>query len=297
MSFNEISLLVNTILSVLSFLLAAISVITVIVSLKQNGKMIQISSEQISEMIKEHELSLQPIVAFSCPQFIVEKPRLFYSPPEDEYKIISRFRFRVEVKNISSAVAVNFVCTGVNIFKENNESLMEESPSKRINILADNSEKLDFMFLEKKRGETFSCLREGNTSKVPQGEFVAVYRNTSGGAFRMRIRYIIYPGKEEIEEIKKWHSIVSSAYVDYKEELIKLKKGNDKEDVLFNQLKEIIDQRGGEKKEIQIDCIELDRYFTYEPISLEEYEKAVGSKYFSTFIGSRQEECIHNKKD
>lgn len=107
MTIEEISIVVNSVLSVLSFFLAAISVITVIVSLKQNGKMIQLNNEQISEMRKEHELSLQPVIIFLDPQFVIEKPRLFYTPPEDEYSITSRFGFRFDAKNISSAVAVN----------------------------------------------------------------------------------------------------------------------------------------------------------------------------------------------
>ena len=51
MSFEEIYLLVNIVLCILSFILAAISVVTIIISLKQNNKMIH-------EMQKEHEFSL-----------------------------------------------------------------------------------------------------------------------------------------------------------------------------------------------------------------------------------------------
>ena len=55
MSLDEVNLFVGILLSVLSFLLAAISVITVIITLKQNGKMLQLSNDQINEMRKEHE--------------------------------------------------------------------------------------------------------------------------------------------------------------------------------------------------------------------------------------------------
>ena len=65
MTFNEISLWVNVTLCILSFILAAISVVTVIVSLRQNGKLLKMSSEQLSEMRKERELAIQPILTFS----------------------------------------------------------------------------------------------------------------------------------------------------------------------------------------------------------------------------------------
>lgn len=61
MTFNEISLWVNVTLCILSFILAAISVVTVIVSLRQNGKLLKMSSEQLSEMRKERELVIMSI--------------------------------------------------------------------------------------------------------------------------------------------------------------------------------------------------------------------------------------------
>ncbi len=289
MTIEEISVVVNSVLSVLSFFLAAISVITVIVSLKQNGKMIQLNNEQISEMRKEHELSLQPVIIFLDPQFVIEKPRLFYSPPEDEYSIISRFRFRLDAQNISSAVAVNIVCTGLAKSYDNQIALVEEASSKRINVLSDNFEKIDFMFLEKKNGVVFDCLRDGHVSMIPQIELETVFLNTTGGAFRMRRAFLVFPIDEELEDIKRWHSIVASANADYKEYIRNLKRDNDQE--LFTQLKEKIDQRGGEKEEVLINCKELDECFTYEPITIEEYKKIVGSRHFSRFVGYGVDEC------
>ena len=46
----NISDTINIILSVLSFVLALISVVTVIITLRQNGKMIKNNEDQIAEM-------------------------------------------------------------------------------------------------------------------------------------------------------------------------------------------------------------------------------------------------------
>ena len=66
----NISDTINIILSVLSFVLALISVVTVIITLRQNGKMIKNNEDQIAEMRNEHRMSLQPVLYFSNTQFV-----------------------------------------------------------------------------------------------------------------------------------------------------------------------------------------------------------------------------------
>ena len=68
----NISDTINIILSVLSFVLALISVVTVIITLRQNGKMIKNNEDQIAEMRNEHRMSLQPVLYFSNPKYCFE---------------------------------------------------------------------------------------------------------------------------------------------------------------------------------------------------------------------------------
>jgi len=296
MTLGKITLVINTVLCILSFILAVTSVISVIVSLRQNGKLIQTSNEQLNEMRKERELANQPILAFLNPKFVVEKPRLFYTPPEDEYSILSRYRLIIDIENISSAVAVNFVCTAVGILQDSEHIFNGESTSKRINILGDNKENIDFMFIEQKAGVVFNSLREENVNMLPQGELKAVFMNTSGGAFRMVKRYLLYPKEEDLNIIRMWHSIVSSAEVDYKEDFNALRKDKEKNRSLFTKLKEEVDKAGWEDKEVVIECVELDEFFVYEPISLEEYKRVVKECHFSKFVG-RGSQCLAKKTE
>ena len=148
------------------------------------------------------------------------------------------------------------------------------------------------MFSEGDLDLVFNNLREKMSTMLPQCQLIAVFRNTAGGAFRMKKRYLISPKENVMDEIRKWHSIVSSAQVDYKEGLKCLSMSHGKDDEKFNDLKEIINQRGGDNKEILIDCVELDEFFTYEPISIEEYTKIVGNAVFPTYVGNRQSECL-----
>jgi hypothetical protein len=261
MTIDEMSLVINTAVCILSFILALISVITLIISLRQNGNLIRTNCEQLNEMRKERELAVQPILAFSNPKFIIEKPRLFYSPPDDEYSISSRFKFKTDVENISSAVAINVVCIGVGIMPDSDQTFSGKSASNRINVLGDKKESLDFMFIERKKGMVFNSLREENVKLLPRGKVEVVFKNTSGGAFRMVKQFLIYPHEEELDTIKMWHSIVSSAEVEHKEELRSLREEEEKDEALFSKLFDTVSKAGGDEKEVAIECIELEDSF------------------------------------
>ena len=64
----DISTIVNIILCVLSFLLAVISVVTVIITLKQNSKMIEESSRAVISIYGESIILLchEKFWSFSC---------------------------------------------------------------------------------------------------------------------------------------------------------------------------------------------------------------------------------------
>ena len=103
----------------------------------------------------------------------------------------------------------------------------------------------------------------------------------------IKTQHVISPEEDVIDCIKSWHSLILSAKADYKDELYVLSTshGNNKE--LFNDLKNKINNRAGKKSEIRIECVELKQYFTYETISLEEYNKITANKSFPTFLGKR----------
>ena len=280
MNYEELSLIINTILCVLSFLLAVISVVTVIVSLRQNGKLIKVSLEQLKEMKKERELSTQPVISISNSLFVIERPCLFYNYLLEDYSISSKFRVRMEVKNLSSAVALNVICTGKGFAYDESNEMMGKPTSKRVNILADNIEEIELIFIEKKCGTVFNSLRDGSVLKHPQGEVEVLYMNTSGGAFRMVKRYRINPSVEFEEKLKEWHEKVSSAEAKYKEELKTLRTNIETNDELFNRVKKMVDGDCGDTKEISINCIDIDDCFLFSPISIEEYYERIKMENF-----------------
>ena len=102
----EMSTIVNIVLSILSFVLAAISVITVAINLMQNRKLLEANAKQLEEMREEHNLSSQPVLVLEDGNFFLERPRLFYTPPEDSYDFISRYHYKTILKNISQVTAI-----------------------------------------------------------------------------------------------------------------------------------------------------------------------------------------------
>ncbi|WP_195409895.1 hypothetical protein [Ruminococcus sp. J1101004_170508_H5] len=156
----NISDTINIILSVLSFVLALISVVTVIITLRQNGKMIKNNEDQIAEMRNEHRMSLQPVLYFSNPKYCLERPRLFYTPPTNEYSIRSRCHFFVDVENISSAVAVNINCNAYVAINEDKTEIFDLSTTKRIKVLSDEKIRIEFMFPGDFQEKIYNSLRE-----------------------------------------------------------------------------------------------------------------------------------------
>ena len=133
--------IVDIVLSILSFLLAAISVVTVIITLKQNKKMIENNSLQLKEMQEEYRLSIQPLLEFQNAGVYLDRPRFFYSPPEDEYVFLSRYRFKTELKNISQVPAICIDVTAIlYVFRDNDRKALK-TITRRISAISGNDEK------------------------------------------------------------------------------------------------------------------------------------------------------------
>lgn len=182
MSVGEI---VDIVLSILSFLLAAISVVTVIITLKQNKKMIENNSLQLREMQEEYRLSIQPLLEFQNVGFCLDRPRFFYSPPEDEYAFLSRYRFKTELKNISQVPAICIDVTAIlYVFRDNDRKALK-TITRRISAISGNDEKaaVEIMFSGDSIHLLYEALRENSTKYLPQITVMATYKNACGGCF------------------------------------------------------------------------------------------------------------------
>ena len=71
-----------------------------------------VSEAQLAEMRASRQLLAQPVALPEVESFEVQRPRLFYTPPEDEHSAQSRYTVLVLLGNPSqhSAIAVNVRC-------------------------------------------------------------------------------------------------------------------------------------------------------------------------------------------
>jgi len=292
-----ISDVINIILSCLSFLLAVISVITVIITLKQNGKMIRNTEEQIAEMRKEHMMSLQPVINFTNAIFKMEKPRLFFSPPIDEYSIQSRSYFSVDIENITSAVALNVNCNACLIIKKDEKDIVTTT-TELINALSADKRYIQFMFTSGEVPEKiYECLREMSSKKRPSIFISIIFTNTTGGHFSVENRYHIVI--KDMEKLKKWHSIIASAEAEYKTELDYLRK-NGMDKIIFDKINNDITKKIGEEGYIECRCIDIIEAFKYEAIKEDDYLKILKKCSYPIYVGNMEPVCVHlddNKND
>lgn len=280
---------INIILSCLSFLLAVISVVTVIITLKQNGKMIRNNEEQIAEMRKEHIMSLQPVLNFANPVFKIERPRLFYAPPMDEYSIQSRSYFSVEIENITSAVALNINCNAFLIIKKDEKDIVTTTTS-HINALSTGKQQIHFMFVSGELPEKiYECLRETSSKKRPSIFVSIIFTNTTGGRFSVKNEYHIAMNK--MEKLRNWHSIIASAEAEYKTGLDCLcKMGMDKD--MFDGINDDIAKNAGDEEYIEFTCVDMIAAFKYEVISEEDYLKKLKFCCYPTYIENGEPICV-----
>lgn len=300
MSTSEI---VNIILSILSFVLAAISVITVIITLQQNKKMIENNSQQLKEMQEEYRLSIQPLLEFQNVEFQLERPRFFYSPPEDEYAFLSRYQFKVDLKNISQVPAICIDATAVLYVFRNDDRKALKTITRRISAIPGNNEKatVEVMFAGDSIHLLYEALRERLTKYLPQIKVMATYKNACGGCFLCEKTFILTLSEEDETMARAWHTAMSSEKIRTKEVIRELQSAHGvddaKWDFLFEDEEKAFDERLGnlEVKELNLNCREIAERYNFKALSKEEYEKYNRDYHYGQFV-YKQSQCLVKKK-
>ena len=282
--------LVSIIICILSFVLALVSVITVIITLKQNAKQISFNKEQLEEMRKEHELSLQPVLMTENPVFKIERPRAFYSPPEKQFSIQSRYFLNLDVRNVTKTVAV-FVDAEAKLIVgalDKNKHKYKRAVTTRTNILtSEENANIHFMFLDDEDDLVYNALRERNQRFLPKVEVILYYKNTSAGCFKTTNVYTVALDESNEAEVKGWHTFLDSVGTRYKEEIEIMKREGNAQGAIFNSIKMDLDKTLGEVKTINLGCYEGIEEFRYTSISQVEYEKALeGFRYPLRIMGA-----------
>lgn len=296
---TDISTIINIVLTILSFVLALFSIIILIITLRQNQKTLALMEKQITEMQETRQLSTQPIIKLNKENFIIHQPNLFHNHDRTKCSFFSKCFFETTLLNISSSTAICIDIIAEIILPSIEQYTLNDI--ERYNILPQNEEsyKLSLMFNEYEQLLLFyNSIREKKSILLPKLKVSLLYKNTCGGYFICENTYIIFPNNKDINLIKKWHTLISSFNVIYKDEIEQLKKETNETNWynLFSRLQNILTTKikANNLKEIKLLLRECPEEYDFQIISKNEYEEMTQNNTYGQFI-HLEPHCDYNE--
>lgn len=185
---------------------------------------INIANKQLSEMKNERKTKEQPLVSLNAQTFSVCAPRMFFSPPEDEFSYQSQYFYKVEIINESSFAAISVDLTSELLVETDKGKTVLHTVSNRIKFLGANQKtNVNFLFLDDDDICVYDALRRINTKSLPKIKTTIVYKNLCGAYFKIEDYSTICPNKEALDKLIFWHTSITTASVANKEILTNLK--------------------------------------------------------------------------
>ena len=140
--------------------------------------------QQLEQMQKDQRMSEQPILDLTKLKFEIERPSFYYTPPEDKYSFLSRYRFSMQIHNVSNYPALFVDISAELLVEENEKQLCLGATSRRLNLIAANavSDSVGIMFAGDESNRIMSALRSYATSGLPKVELTICYKSLSGAS-------------------------------------------------------------------------------------------------------------------
>lgn len=279
---------VSTVSGLSAFFVAILTAVTLYTTSTQ----IDLASKQLSEMEHERTTREQPLLTTTSELFEIEQPQLFYTPPEDKHKFLSRFSCSCSIINNSAypAVSVDISAT-LTIPRgngEDNNCYVLTSSARRINILdsKSESEEITIPFHTDNAGCIFESLRDTRASGLPQLQITLNYKNLCGAYYKSQKSFYIAPDEEDDKAIRHWHTSLTSAPVEYKEVLQRLSKmpKNSEWQTLFGNVKSAFSSDFDEPPILFLKCIEIPASFEIGSITKKEFEADVSSHRYGRYV-------------
>lgn len=273
----------STVSGLSSFFVALLTALYVYTTSKQ----IEVANEQLEEMRQERAMHEQPLLVLIDDQFQIERPRFFYSPPEDEYSFLSRYEFSGNVYNCSSYPAVGADISAEILVKKDDRLYALKTVTRRLNIIQPNEKALFSVgFSGDDVTQLFESLRNSHADLLPRIRTTILYRNLCGGYFEsIKYEYIV-PFEDDIETLILWHSRIHSAYIEEQEHISILEKmpHNTEWNTHFNSVKDVFNSSLGDRDNIDLECIEIPEKFSLNSISKQQFDEKTKNHHFSHFV-------------
>lgn len=255
---------------------------------------INIANKQLAEMKHDRIMQEQPLVIVDCEKFNVNPPKMYYSPPEDEYSFCSQYYYEAELKNESSFAAISVDATSELLIKTEEGKKVLHSSSRRIKTLSAGQQmKIGFLFLDEGKHSVYEALRQMKTKELPIIKTTIIYKNLCGAYFKAESFSIVFPAVEDTTQLIAWHTSITTAKTANKEKIrrmLNMPLNDPAREKMFRDMKDAFDKNFEDELVLSIACEEEPRAFSIDVISSEEYEEILSKHGYSRRI-RRFEDC------
>lgn len=243
-----------------------------------------VSEAQLAEMKISRELLAQPLPIPKINVLKIERPRFFYSPPEDEHSVQSRYFVHAELNNPTQypAVGLSLSCS-IQVGKPLKALGWSDS---YISILApgailnDPSEMQSFLFNGDTSARLFDSLRQNDPRQLPAILIVIYFKNVVGAHFRLVQAFRVLANTPNIETLRAWHTAVVGSEARFKQHLTSLKelkrKNRDQEwSALFDSVKTEFSESVPGEDFLLMDTESVPASFSLVQVSEDDYNVAM----------------------
>ncbi len=285
---------ITCIAGISTFFVAILTALNVYITSSQ----IEVANKQLEEMKYERSMREQPLLLLENLKFKIEKPRFFYTPPEDNYSFQSRYFVTTDIKNCS-----NYPCISVDATAEL-KVIHDKTPFrlstvyKRISTIAPGATcSVDFLFSGDEITWLFDSLRERQTQNLPKINYEITYKNLNGGIFQLNGQAILVPTEDSLDIIRQWHGRINAAYIEEQESIafLKAKKGTKEWDKTFEKIKQQFSSSITDCSDVGIECLEIPEECSVSTLTVEQYNEKRNNYQYAHYV-HRAANCVKDGK-
>ncbi len=237
-----------------------------------------IQQRQLNEMRRSIELQQQPVVAIDVSELVIDRPSVFTSPTYSTFEALSRFHCLVSLSIVTEMPAVNLVVNASAVIPHGDGREEIKSVGAHFPLLTSVAPVKENILLIPEESYTglFQALRKKDAFALPSVTIELVYQNFLGACFAVKQGYNVVASEDIDEDLKSWHTAISSFTTEYQEDLTVIeKKGKDMDSL--NRIKSRFVADLGEKEQLSLDLIGIPGAFDAGTITREQYDGFLNS--------------------
>lgn len=251
----------------------------------------RVSEDQLAEMRAARELQGQPLALPKVVGASIERPRFFYTPPEDSHNAQARYFVNISIENPTQYAALNVNSRCILDIEGIDEAMSAVDNFTPIIPPMHGHEKINisFMFTGDHSGKFFDSIQHNDPRKVPTAHVLILFKSASGAHFSLLQAFRLYASAEQTASLSMWHSGVASFPAKYKHELTRIKeakrRNRDEEwNKLFQETKQDFQISMGSADQLDLRPAPVPGLFQLQKITKKEFDKLMSSASYSQIV-------------